>query len=168
MVSANLARTLAEREQTIFLVDADLRHPSVGKIFDIDSDVGLDDLLSSRKPMSTELLGQAIQPVESPSLFVIVNGAAVPNPTALLSTPTMAQLVRNLKTQGQTTLLDAPHVLGMADVSILAPIVDGVVLVVRQGVTKRERLLAAIRQVQETGPRELALVFVQKDGRNWS
>ncbi len=166
-VAANLARTFAERGVTIFLADVDLRRPSVGKMFHIDARIGLNDLLQNRQSITGDLLSQIIQPVESPSLFVIANSDAVSNPTYLLSAPMMASLVNNLKMQAQTTFLDAPPILGMADVSILAPLVDNIILVVRQGMTRREHLLSAIKQLQADRPRELGIVFVSKGSKDW-
>lgn len=166
-VAANLAQIFAERGLTIFLVDVDLRRPTVGKMFGIDKGIGLNDLLQNRQSVTSEMLSQLIQPVDTPSLFVITNSSAVENPTSLLSTPTTASLVNNLKIQGQTTFLDAPPVLGMADVSILVPMADEIILVVRQGMSRREYLLAAIKQLQAGRPRELGIVFVSQDGKDW-
>jgi len=166
-VAANLAQTFAELGLTIFLVDADLRRPTIGKIFGLNAEIGLNDLLQSRQSITGEFLSQVIQPVDMPSLFVITNTAAIPSPTSLLSTPTMASLINSLKTQGQTTFLDAPPVLGRADVLILAQMVDDIILIVRQGRTRREHLLSAIKQLQSGRQRELGLVFVRKDGKEW-
>jgi len=166
-VAANLAHTLAERGQTVFLVESDLRRPTLEKMLGMDNSLGLSSLLTERNPLSDMALGRVISPAEQPSLFVIGSGPQPGNPTALLASPSMARFLSYLGAQGQTTLLDAPPVLGMADVSVLAPGVDGVILVVGQSRSKREQLLAALKQLQASRARVLGFVFLQNGDKNW-
>jgi capsular exopolysaccharide synthesis family protein len=167
MVSANLAQMLAERGQTVFLVESDLRRPVVKEIFNIDSDLGLSSILSERTSLDDDVLSQVIHPAEQPSLFVIAGGSQVSNPTALFASPSMEELLDYLGTQGHITLLDAPPVLGVADVSVLAPKVDGVILIVRQALSNRQQVRDALKQLQATRARVLGLIFVQKSSREW-
>lgn len=164
----NLARTLAERGQAVFLVEGDLRRPTIARMLDIeDGDRGLGSLLTDRSVLNRELLSQVIYPARDPSLFVITGGPKMTKPTALLASPAMDRLLGYLSTQGQTTLLDAPPVLGAADVSVLASRVDGVILVVRQAQTRREQLLAALKQLQASRARVVGVVFIDKTGKGW-
>ncbi len=167
-VAASLANTLAERGQTVFLVDSDLRHPSLVDMFGIENDgVGLSNLLTDRAPLDGATLGKALHPAEQPSLFVIGSGDKLANPTPMLASPPMGAFLSYLGSQGQTTLLDAPPVLGLADVSVLAPRVDGVIVVVRQSHSKREDVLAALKQLEASRANVLGIVFVQKSDRDW-
>jgi non-specific protein-tyrosine kinase len=161
-VTINLAQALAERGQTVFIIDGDLRHPAIARTLDIEEDggPGLSGLLSERPTLSGEMLGQVMQPAPQSSLFVISSGPQVSSPTALLATPPMDELLRYLGTQGQTTLLDAPPVLGLADVSVLASKVDGIVLVVRRLHDRRESLQAALKQLQASRARVIGMVLV--------
>ena len=170
MVVANLAQVLAERGQTVFLVDSDLRCPIIAEILELglnDSNPGLDTLLVERSMVSRESLGQIIHPAKQPSLFVINGGATTSNPTALLASPVMDELLNYLSGQGQTTLLDSSPVLGVADVSVLAPRVDGVIIVVWQSQTKREQVALAIKQLQASRSRVMGIVFLKKRGKGW-
>jgi capsular exopolysaccharide synthesis family protein len=166
-VAANLAQTLAERGQTVFLVESDMRRPTIEKMFGINNGLGLSSLLAERAPLSDTALGQVMHPAEQPSLFVIGGGPEVSNPTALLASPPMEKLLDYLGAQGQTTLLDAPPVLGMADVSVLASKVDGVVLVVRQAASSREHVRQALKQLRAMRAQVLGLIFVQKNSKGW-
>lgn len=169
-VAVNLAQALAERGQTVFLVDSDMRRPTtgnIGKIFGIDNGRGLSTLLAERTPLSDTALGWVMQPAEQPSLFVIGGGPEVPNPTALLASPAMEKLLDYLGTQGQITLVDAPPVLGVADVSVLAPKVDGVLLVVGQTSSSREHVREALKQLQAARAQVLGLIFMQKSSKGW-
>ena len=167
-VALNLAQVLAERGQTVFLVGSDLRRPSIARLLDIEDDrPGLSNLLVEHASPSPESLGQAMYPARQPSLFVIPGGPKVANPTALLASPSMESLLHYLAAQGQTTLLDAPPVLGTADVSVLTSRVDGVVLVVRQSQTRREQLLAAIKQLDASHARVIGIVCLARGTRGW-
>lgn len=167
-VVANLAQTLAERGQTVFLVEGDLRRPTIaGRLALEDGGPGLGSLLAERPSLSRESLGAIIQPAKQPTLFVISGGPKIANPTALLGSPAVEELLDYLAAQGQITLLDAPPVLGAADVSVLAPRVGGVILVVRQAHSRREQVLAALKQLQASRARVLGFVFLQKSNRGW-
>jgi capsular exopolysaccharide synthesis family protein len=167
--AVNLAQALAERGQTVFLVESDLRRPTIATMLEIqDGDRGLGTLLAERAPLNQDSLSQVIYPAREPSLFVITGGPKMANPTALLASPVMDKLLGYLGAQGQTTLLDAPPVLGAADVSLLASRVDGVLLVVRQAQTKREELLAALKQLQASRASVVGTVFLNRDSKGWS
>lgn len=167
-VAANLGHALAERGQTVFLVDSDLRCPSLVSMFDIENDgAGLSNLLTERLPLDSDLLSRAVHPTEQPSLFVVGGGLKQVNPTPLLASPPMEEFLNYLGSQGQMTLLDAPPVLGLADVAVLAPRTDGVILVVRQSQSKREELIAALKQLQASRANVLGFVFIQRSDKDW-
>jgi capsular exopolysaccharide synthesis family protein len=167
-VAANLSQVLAERGQTVFLIEADMRRPSLAQKLGgtgdpIPTAAGLSDLLSMPGALFDEQkLCQVLSLTDQPTLFFIESGSAVANPTALLSSPRMDQLLNFLGSQGQTTLIDTPPILGMADVSVVASKVDGIVLVISQGVSRREEISAAIRQLQAAKSHILGLIFIKK------
>lgn len=161
MVSSNLTQVLSERRRTVFLVECDLRRPVLNERFYLNNgNVGLSSYL-------TELvtLDQIIHPTESPSLFVISSGPAPPNPTQLLNSLAMDNLLNWVDSQAQMAILDTPPVLGLADVSVLAPKVDGVLLVVSEGQTTKETLAEAIAQLDDIKAILLGIVFVQKSNK---
>jgi capsular exopolysaccharide synthesis family protein len=162
VVTANLAQILSEQGQTTFLLEADMRRPTLSKLFGLNGGLGLSDLLSDGDPTRAELLGRALKPAQDRSLYVVASGEPSVNPTALLAKPAMAQVLTSLREQARTTLLDAPPVLGLADVLILAPGTDGVVFIVRQGWSKREQVREALKQLEATRCRLLGVIFVQQ------
>lgn len=165
-VSANLAHTMTEHGQTVFLVEVDLRRPALLEKLQLEDPdnpyPGLSDLLTAGGTFSPEAVMQVAQPTSLSRLSVIGSGSKVADPTALLASSVMEELLSCLVTQGYTLLLDAPPVLSLADVLVLAPKVDGVLLVVRQAHSKREQVLAALRQLQASHANVLGLVFMQK------
>jgi non-specific protein-tyrosine kinase len=158
-VTANLGRVFAEQGKTVFVIEGDMRRPSLNEKFGMDNGyLGLSSLLAELSS-----LDQVIYPTEQRTLFVIGGNPVPTNPTALLTLPAMDRLLNYLGSQGQLTLLDAPPVLGVADVSILAPKVDGVVLVVHQDITAQENLNQALKQLQAVQAKMVGLIFIQKN-----
>jgi len=137
-------------------------------MLNLDGSPGLGSLLAEGSVPDSDSLGQVVRRAKQPSLFVIGGGDSTPsNSTALLASPSMERLLGYLSTRAQTTLLNAPPVLGLADVSVLAPKVDGVILVVAQGIATREHLRAALKQLEAGRANVLGLVFLQKSSKNW-
>jgi len=162
LVSANLSQAIAEQGQQLFLVETDLRSPTLGKIFSVEDDCGLSDLL-----VHSAVLNDLVHPTQQPNLFLVMGGNKVANPTTLLASPTMRRFLDFLDTRNQFIILDAPPVLGVADTSVLAPHVNGVVLVVGQETSNREQVLAALRQLQTARARMLGIIFVEKGQKGW-
>jgi capsular exopolysaccharide synthesis family protein len=163
-VAVNLAQTLAERGKITFLVESDMRRPVIGKTLSIDEDqIGLSTLLGNLSE-----LDQVLRPTKQATLFAVCGGPKPSNPTSLLASPQMEHTLGYLSQQAQVTLIDAPPVLGLADVSVLAPQVDGVILVVTQSVSDRKSVSQALKQLQVAGARILGFVFLQKNHKSWN
>ena len=144
-ISSHLAQAAAAMGQRVLLIDADLRRPQAHLWTGLDNDNGLSNILSS--PLQTEgeqelkqLIEKAVrQPEEWEGLSVITAGEIPPDPTRLLSSQRMHQVMDILKNSGQYDFIiyDTPPILGFADGRILANRTNGVVLVVRIGKTDR-------------------------------
>ena len=128
---ANLAVTLAQGGRRTLLVDCDLRHPRQAEIFGVPSQPGL-----------TEMLVNGGQPalVNTPveGLQLLPAGALPPAPADLLSSRRMEAAIATLQAQADVVLFDAPPVLAVTDAALLASKLDGVLLVVTAGQTRRE------------------------------
>ncbi len=157
MVSRNLSEIMSEQRRTVFLIECDLRNPVFNEKFGLNGHAGLSSYL-----VELVTLDQIIQPTDSPSLFVINSGPTPANPTALLDSPAMDELLRWVDLEAQMTLLDTPPILGLADVSILAPKVDGVILVVRQGHTTKEAVREALGHLEDCKAMLTGIVFMQQ------
>jgi receptor protein-tyrosine kinase len=167
-VAVNLAQVLAALGQAVLLVDCDLRRPAILRMLKLeDQGSGLGSLLTERSELGGELLDQIVQPTRRPGLFVLSSGARIANPLPLLASPFMRKLLDYLSGQDRMSLLAAPPALGAADVSVLAPKADGVILVVRQAYSRREQVAAALKQLQASRARVLGAVFVLRSGMDW-
>lgn len=136
---ANLAVTLAEREIRTIVVDCDLRHPVQHEIFDLSNERGLTSLfLGERAPANPPL-----QEVGVDNLWVLPSGPLPSIPSQLLGSRRLPEIIALLSEGADMVLFDAPPLIAVPDAAMLAPHMDGVLLVVSAGRTKREHLRRA-------------------------
>ena len=127
--AANLAFAMAMDGKTVILVDCDLRRPSVHKLLSLSALPGVTDVL---------LGNSALKPQEvMPGLSVLTAGSTPPNPGELLNSRKFRNLVETLTQQADIVIFDSPPMLAAADAAILASQMDGTVLVVETGETKK-------------------------------
>jgi len=99
-------------------------------------------------------------------LFLIGGGPVPPNPALLLASPAMDRVLSSLGEQGHLTIIDAPPVLDTTDVSILAPKVDGVILVVYQNLSDQKQINLALEQLKSVRAKIIGSILVQKGTRS--
>jgi capsular exopolysaccharide synthesis family protein len=144
-VVTNLGVALAEINQRVLLVDADLRRPRIHAIFNQANTWGLIDLLTESTPCSdypVEALGRK---THIPGLFTLPSGPVNVEGARLLYSTRMADLLNRLSNEFDAVLIDTPPVLSVADARILSRLVDAIVLVFRSGQTQREAANMALR-----------------------
>ncbi|TAK29744.1 MAG: polysaccharide biosynthesis tyrosine autokinase [Chloroflexota bacterium] len=130
---ANLAITIAQTGNKVLIVDCDLRRPTVHSIFGITNSAGLTSAM-----VDTSLSQLPTQEVGIPNLLVLPSGPLPPNPSELLGSHRMQELMARLRESADYVLFDSPPVLAVTDAAVLASKLDGVLLVVNAGHTKRE------------------------------
>ena len=141
VTSANLALTMAqELHRHVVLVEADLRKPSFEQLFGLPPGPGLADYLSGAVDLDT-----AMKYLPDYHLTVIPGGSAPTNPAELLGSTAMRRMLDQLRTRFDRVILDSPPILPLADVAVLAPMIDGTLLVVRAGVTPKPAIENALR-----------------------
>ena len=129
---ANLAVVMADAGDRVVVVDGDLRRPLQHEIFKVNGDVGLTNWLrNGGDPALTES--------QIPRLRILAAGPLPPNPVALLSSKRLAELLQILTREADYVLVDAPPVLAVTDAALWASQVDGTILAVTAGRTKREQ-----------------------------
>lgn len=131
---ANLAVTLAQAEKRVILVDCDLRRPSQHEIFGLTNEVGLTTMMVDEQAMKAPPL----QATTVPSLSVLTTGPLPPNPSELVGSRRMGEIIAGLSEAADVVLFDAPPVIAVTDAAVLASRVDGVLLVIKAGGTKRD------------------------------
>ncbi len=133
-VLANLAVTMAQSERRTILVDADLRRPSLHDIFGVSNDWGLTTMVVEE----TKLDDPPLVDVGVDNLWLVPSGPLPPNPADILGSRTMEQVITALKARADVILFDAPPIVSVTDATVLGTKVDGVLLVVCAGRTRRE------------------------------
>jgi capsular exopolysaccharide synthesis family protein len=141
VTASNLALTMAqELQRRVVLVEADLRKPSLQHLFGLPPGPGLAEYLTGAVELK-----DAMRFVPEHNLTLLPAGTAPLNPAELLGSTAMRRLLDHLRTRFDRVILDTPPVLPLADVAILAPIVDGSLIVVRAGVTPKPAIENALR-----------------------
>jgi polysaccharide biosynthesis transport protein len=153
-VSINLAAIIAQEGKRVLLIDADLRRPRIHSILKISNQVGLTTLFRGRLPLSSVMR----QLIGSPGFYVITSGKPPPNPTELLASARMNQILEEASRQVDIIILDSPPSL-VADSQVLATKVDGVLLVIQPRSTHADIALAALEQLNLVKARTLGVVL---------
>ncbi|TFD66493.1 polysaccharide biosynthesis tyrosine autokinase [Cryobacterium ruanii] len=143
---ANLAIALADAGSRVLLVDADLRRPKLADYMDVEGAVGLTDVLIGRAD-----LADVIQPWGKGQLFVLPAGHVPPNPSELLGSTRMTQLITEFNRAFDVVLFDSPPLLPVTDAAILAKNVGGALIVVAAGRTQKNQLKGAIAALDNVG-----------------
>lgn len=152
-IAGNLAMTLAQAGIRVCLVDADLRRPSVADYFGLVGEAGLTTVLIGNSELS-----DVIQPV-APNFDAITSGAIPPNPSELLASERTRALMSELASTFDMVIFDCPPTLPVADATVLANAVDGVLFVVRVGRTTKHQAEVAIRGLEQVKARMLGVVL---------
>ena len=135
---ANLAVTFAQQGQRVLLVDADLRKPTIHQIMEVGNKKGLTTLITKRTNSK-----DAIVSTKTNNLYVLPSGPIPPNPSELLGSKMMTNVIEDLSKKFDLILFDTPPVLAVTDAQVLGNRCDGVVLVLKSGQTEKKNLIKA-------------------------
>ncbi len=153
--SANLAVALAQGERQVILVDGDLHRPRQHRLLELPNNVGLTTALVEPETDPLSLL----QETKVPGLRVLTSGPLPPNPSEMLGSARMKELLDVLSREADIIVLDTPPVLAVADAAVLASETDGVLLVVDAGSTQREMARRALASLEKVHARLLGVVL---------
>jgi non-specific protein-tyrosine kinase len=157
---ANLAVTFAAAGSPTILVDADLRRPHLHQIFGLPNDAGLTTLIASMsRGGESAQVELPLQETQVPNLRVLTSGPVPPNPAEMLASQKMAEVLALLRARADYVLIDTPPVIAVTDAAVLAPRVDGVLLVVNAGKTKRDLAVKARDVLQQVNANVLGVVL---------
>ena len=154
MISSNLALALAETGQRVLLIDADLRRPTIASYSGLTGGAGLTSVLAGRAEFD-----EVVQRWGDGDLHVLAAGPIPPNPSELLSSRKMADLLARLRTEYDTVVIDTAPLGSVADASILARQVDGALVVVDRTQVRRQQLAQTIDSLEKSGAAVLGIVL---------
>jgi capsular exopolysaccharide synthesis family protein len=150
---ANLAVTMAQSGRRTILVDCDLRRPSLHSLFNCSAEPGLTDML-----LADDAQPQ-LQETGVDNLLLLPSGAKPPNPADLLGSQKLDRLLANLTEMADIVLIDAPPVIAVTDAALLGAKVDGILLVVKAGKTRREHAELAKETLQKAKVRLIGVAL---------
>jgi capsular exopolysaccharide synthesis family protein len=146
LTAGNLGLAMAQEwQRRICIVDADLRHPQMHRIFGLPEGPGLCDVLAGRATIE-----EALVTLEEHQITILPAGNVPAHPAELLGTTAMRRTLDTLRSQFDRVVVDAPAAAPLADVSILAPLVDRVLIVVRAGVTTKPAIHEAVSSIDSS------------------
>lgn len=153
--SINLAITLTQAGERVLLLEGDLRRAKVAENLGLEATVGLTTVLVGRIGV-----GEAVQhPATVPELSVLTSGSLPPNPSELLQSNAMVELLEKLRNDYDVILIDAPPLLPVTDAALLAARSDGALLVVRHSKTTKDQLAHTIGRLDAVGAKALGVVL---------
>jgi capsular exopolysaccharide synthesis family protein len=151
-VLANLAITIAESGRRVIAADCDLRRPVLHALFGLSDRPGLTTMI-----LEEDLL--PLQPTNVPNLRLLASGPLPPNPAELLASERMVRVIDRLAQEADLLLFDSPPLAAVSDAAVLAARVDGVLMVVDAGRTRRDTARQAKEQLERVGARLLGVVL---------
>lgn len=154
-VLANLAVTMAQGERRTILVDADLRRPRLHELFGVENDRGLTTMILEEEALADPpLLDVGVE-----DLLLVPSGPLPPNPADVLGSAKMEQVIEAFKRRADVILFDAPPVTAVTDAAVLGTKVDGVLLVVLAGRTRRQEAEQAKELLERVNVRIIGAVL---------
>lgn len=151
---ANLAVTMAQSGRRTILVDSDLRRPSLHTFFDLGHDRGLTDMVLD------EGSAPALQETGVPDLWLLASGKKPPNPADMLGSRQLDRVITRLTDQADIVLFDAPPIIAVTDAAVLGAKVDGVLLVLKAGKTRRDHAERARQMLEKAHVRLIGATLV--------
>lgn len=155
-IASNLAVVMAQSGKRTLLVDADMRKPTIHRMFKLMNREGLTNILANQNHLASmqdaivqsavegkNRLADYIRKTEDQNLDVITTGPIPPNPAELLGSKSMSRFIQEVSNQYDVIFFDTPPVIAVADAQILASQLDGVLLVVNSGKTNRDMAMKA-------------------------
>ncbi len=152
-VSSLLARALALRGGKVVLVDGDLRRPMIATLFDIDTGVGLTQVLSGAVPID-----EALVPTDTQGLLVLPAGRIPHNPSEVVGSERMRDLIAELS-RSYLVIIDAPPALPVTDAMIMGQRVDGIIVITYMAKSRKEHLTKVLQLADNVNVRVFGIVL---------
>ncbi|HEY5881078.1 MAG TPA: polysaccharide biosynthesis tyrosine autokinase [Nakamurella sp.] len=152
--ATNLAISFRQSGRKVLLIDADLRRPRVSAYLGLEGSVGLTNVLAEQVT-----LDDVVQPWGGGGMMVLPSGSIPPNPSELLGSERMAELLATLRKNYDIIVIDTPPLLPVTDAAVLATQADGAALVARYGKVSRNQVGRAVRSLRAVDGRLLGTIL---------
>ncbi|NML04465.1 polysaccharide biosynthesis tyrosine autokinase [Sphingomonas sp. G-3-2-10] len=158
--SIAIAQEFGSLGQRVLLIDGDLRKPSLHKVLKLSAKTGLSNVLAQHLE-----LGQAVQRSGFSNVDFVSSGPIPPNPTELLASHTLLQLLATARESYDTVVIDGPPVIGLADAQLLSRQVDATVFVAQASRSHRGQAKAAVRRLRDANANVIGAVLTKFDAK---
>ncbi|HBX22999.1 MAG TPA: capsular biosynthesis protein [Desulfotomaculum sp.] len=154
VVTCNLGVVLAQTNKKVLIVGCDLRRPTLHKVFDINEHVGVTNVLINELDPA-----ELAQPTDVPGLSILASGPIPPNPSELVGSQRMKDLISRALEKFDYVLLDSPPINIVTDPIVMSTLVDGVIMVVKSGATRYENAREAQAKLEKVGANIIGVVL---------
>lgn len=158
-IAANLAVVFASQGKKVLLVDADMRKPSLHKLFKVRNRQGLTSILTTNNRQLTNLLHKTNQE----NLDLLTSGILPPNPSELLASQRMSQFIETVKQEYDLIIFDMPPVNAVTDAQVIGNKADGTVFVIRKDIADLSEVLKAKELLDLVQANVIGAVFNNKE-----
>ncbi|ACF14971.1 capsular exopolysaccharide family [Chloroherpeton thalassium ATCC 35110] len=158
---SNLAITIAQGGQKVLLIDTDLRRPIIHSIFGYNKEPGITNYLVGRAQIDDIVRNSPIQ-----NLDIITSGTIPPNPSELIGTQRMKDMLQLFRERYDIVLLDSPPIIAVTDPQVLAKVADGMILVLLSGQTQIELAKRSIDAIRKVNAKIIGFVLNSFDFNN--
>jgi non-specific protein-tyrosine kinase len=158
-VAVNLGVVLAQLGKQVTIIDGDLRRPNVHKMMGLSNRAGVTSLfVQSDTQLAEVLLDTRVE-----RLRILTSGEIPPNPSELLGSERFRKILASVKELSDVVIIDSPPLMAVTDSAVLAPHVDGVILVIKPGSTNLAASQEAVEQLRRVGANMLGVVLNEVD-----
>jgi capsular exopolysaccharide synthesis family protein len=152
-IAGNLALSFAQQDKKVLVIDCDLRKPALHKMFKLSNFKGLSDVIVGNSDLEKAMYNYR------DNFDILTSGKIPPNPSEILASNAMTMLLEKLKTMYDIIIIDSAPLQAVTDAQIISNKVDGTLLVIRAGLTKREAILQAKELLNQVNAKILGVVL---------
>lgn len=152
-IAGNLALSFAQQDKKVLVIDCDLRKPALHKMFKLSNFKGLSDVIVGNSDLEKAMYNY------KDNFDILTSGKIPPNPSEILASNAMTMLLEKLKTIYDIIIIDSAPLQAVTDAQIISNKVDGTLLVIRAGLTKREAILQAKELLNQVNAKILGVVL---------
>jgi len=154
ITAANIAIAMAQAGSKVLIMDCDMRRPKIHKLFGIDRDKGMSNILAGSCNMGDSIFHTTVQ-----NMDIMTSGPIPPNPSEILVSNRMKEIIEQVRTRYERIIIDSPPITAVTDAAIISNLVDGVIIVIRANDTHREIVKNGIAHLKSINAHILGAVL---------
>ncbi len=154
-IASNLAVAMAQMGERVLLIDADMRKPYIDKVFGVDNSIGISNVIARNSDFPDAVRTMP----DFPNLSILPGGRIAPDPSELLSSSLMKDLLNGLRDRFDRIIIDSPPLGAVSDPLILSSLADSVIMVIWGGVTGKDFVKKSVQSLKGVNAKILGVVI---------